>query len=48
MVVGALAAHTALREGRLDELRTPDAPWLARTVKRERDDALSTWPETAS
>lgn len=37
MVVGALAAYTALRSGRLDSLRTPEAAWPARAVKEERD-----------
>ena len=37
MVVGALAAHAALRTGRVDSLRTPDAAWPARAVKAERD-----------
>jgi 8-oxo-dGDP phosphatase len=37
MVVGALAAHAALRGGRVDELRRPDAPWPARAAKHARD-----------
>lgn len=37
MVVGALAAHTALRMGRVDTLRRPDAPWPARAAKDGRD-----------
>ena len=37
MVVGALAAHAALRGGRVDELRRPDAPWPARDAKHARD-----------
>lgn len=37
MVVGALAAHAALRSGRVDSLRSPDAPWPARAVKGSRD-----------
>lgn len=40
MVVGALAAHTALRTGRVDALRRPDAPWVARDVKHARDAEL--------
>ena len=40
MVVGALAAYAALRTGRVDSLRTPDAPWPARAVKAERDDLI--------
>lgn len=38
MVVGALAAHGALRSGR--ELRTTDAPWPARRAKAARDAEL--------
>lgn len=41
MVVGALAAYGALRTGRAGDLRRPEAPWPARTAKRERDSALS-------
>lgn len=37
MVVGALAAYAALRTGRIDDLRTPDAPWPARDAKASRD-----------
>ena len=37
MVVGALAAYAALRTGRVDALRTAEAPWPAREVKGERD-----------
>lgn len=37
MVVGALAAFTALRTGRVEELRRPDAPWTARDAKAARD-----------
>ena len=37
MVVGALAAHAALRGGRVDDLRRPDAPWPARDAKHARD-----------
>lgn len=37
MVVGALAAYAALRTGRVDSLRTADAPWPARAVKDRRD-----------
>lgn len=40
MVVGALAAYGALRTGRVDHLRTPDAPWPAREAKASRDAAL--------
>lgn len=40
MVVGALAAYAALRTGRVDDLRTPDAPWPARDAKEARDAAL--------
>lgn len=41
MVVGALAAYGALKSGRLDDLRTPDAPWPARAAKRARDAELA-------
>lgn len=37
MVVGALAAFAALRTGRADALRTPEASWPARETKAERD-----------
>lgn len=40
MVVGALAAYAALRTGRFDELRTPDAAWPARDAKAARDRAV--------
>lgn len=40
MVVGALAAYSALRTGRVDDLRGPDAPWPARDAKRRRDAEL--------
>lgn len=40
MVVGALAAHAALRDGRVDGLRRPDAPWPAREAKARRDAEL--------
>lgn len=40
MVVGALAAHAALRTGRLGALRTPSAPWAAREVKHARDEQI--------
>ena len=40
MVVGALAAYAALRTGRVDALRMPEAAWPARTVKAERDDLV--------
>ncbi len=40
MVVGALAAYAALRTGRVDALRPVDAPWVARDVKRARDEDL--------
>lgn len=40
LVVGALAAHTALRTGAVDALRPADAPWPARAVKQERDEAI--------
>lgn len=33
LIVGVLALHTAMRDGRLDELRTPSAPWHARSVR---------------
>lgn len=41
LVVGVLAAHTALRTGRLTELRTPDSPWPARDAKAVRDAELA-------
>lgn len=41
MVVGALAAYAALQSGRLDALRTPEAPWPARDAKRDRDAELA-------
>lgn len=37
MVVGALAAHGALRTGRVDALRPADSPWPAREAKESRD-----------
>jgi len=37
MVVGALAAHAALRGGRVEALRRPDAAWPARDAKHARD-----------
>lgn len=40
MVVGALAAQAAIRSGRLDSLRRPDAPWVARDAKRARQARL--------
>ena len=40
MVVGALAAYAALRTGRVDALRTPEAVWPARAVKAERDELI--------
>lgn len=40
MMVGALAAHTAIRTGRLSELRPADAPWPAREAWRERNRTL--------
>lgn len=40
MVVGALAAYGALRTGRVDDLRTPDAAWPAREAKHARDAEL--------
>lgn len=40
LVVGVLAAHTALRSGRVAELRPPDAPWDARGAKAARDREL--------
>ena len=40
MVVGALAAYAALRTGRVDRLRTPDAAWPAREVKARRDEQI--------
>lgn len=43
MVVGALAAHNALRQGRVDALRSADAAWPARAVKVERDTELRQW-----
>ncbi len=36
MITGALALHGALRDGRMDSLRAPDAPWPAREVWAER------------
>ncbi len=41
MVVGALAAYTALRTGRVEALRRPDAGWPARAAKHARDAELS-------
>lgn len=41
MVVGALAAHAALRGGRVEGLRRPEAPWPARDVKLARDAEVS-------
>lgn len=41
MVAGALALQTALRDGRLGQLRSPDAPWPARAAKLERDAAIA-------
>lgn len=41
MVAGALAAQAAIRDGRVDELRRPDASWAAREAKRERDARLA-------
>lgn len=41
LVVGVLAAHTALRTGRLTQLRTPDSPWPARDAKAVRDAELA-------
>lgn len=40
MVVGALAAHGALRTGRVEGLRDPHDPWPARDAKSDRDEAL--------
>lgn len=40
MVVGALAAYAALSTGRIDTLRTPDAPWPAQDAKRVRDEQI--------
>lgn len=37
MTVGALAAHTAIRTGRVEQLRGTDAPWPAREVWEERN-----------
>lgn len=37
MVMGTLALHGALLDGRLDSLRTPDVPWPARAVKATLD-----------
>ena len=37
MVVGALAAWGALRDGRLPDLRRPEEPWAAREAKARRD-----------
>lgn len=45
MVVGALAAHAALRSGRVDTLRKPDAAWPARTVKDGRDTEIQSLDE---
>ena len=39
MVIGVLALETARLTGRLDLLRTADAPWPAREVRRARHDA---------
>lgn len=47
MVVGALAAHTALRTGRVHTLRTPASVWPARAVKRARDAELADLPTAA-
>lgn len=40
MVVGALAAWSALRDGRVEELRRPEADWPARAAKHARDREL--------
>ncbi len=40
MVVGTLAAHTALRTGRVDDLRSVDAPWPARQARAARNEML--------
>ena len=40
LIVGVLAAHTALRAGGIDRLRAPDAPWPARDAKAGRDAEL--------
>ncbi|MFV0406289.1 MAG: NUDIX domain-containing protein [Propioniciclava sp.] len=37
MVVGALAAHTVLRSGRVDILRRPEAAWPARAAAERRE-----------
>ena len=37
LTTGVLATHAALRDGRLDSLRRPDAPWPARDAKAARD-----------
>ena len=41
MVVGALSAYAALRTGRVEGLRRPDAPWPARDAKHARDAELA-------
>lgn len=40
LVSGVLALETARLSGRLDRLRTPDAPWPARQVKEAQDRRL--------
>ncbi|WP_040161070.1 NUDIX domain-containing protein [Nigerium massiliense] len=48
MVVGALSAYTALRTGRVEQLRSADSPWPARDVKRRRDDELDAFEHGVS
>lgn len=36
LAVGVLALHSAMRDGRLDQLRSPSAPWEARAVRAGR------------
>ena len=48
MVVGTLAAHAALRSGRLDLLRPTDAPWPARDAKADADAARADSARTAA
>jgi ADP-ribose pyrophosphatase len=40
MVVGALAAHTAIRTGRVEKLRSVDSPWPARKAWAARNRTL--------
>ena len=41
LVAGVLALEAARLGGRLDDLRPPDSPWPARTVRREQLEAIA-------